>query len=177
LLGLAIALKLFPALLLGVFVARRSWRTVGSAVVVTAASLVAPALVDPHLLTGYFGVALRAPGQSFASFGNYSALSAAAHLVTPARDFAGTVPALFSASWAVAPLCAVVGILVLQGTARIITRCREDGELAFATGLCAVTILSPLVWQHYLCMLLWPLWRLGRRLERAGWPREKSRAF
>ena len=78
---------------------------------------------------------------------------------------------------AVGPLCAVVGLLILGATARILNACRKDGELAFAAGLCAVTLLSPLVWQHYLCLLLWPIWQLGRRLARAGWPRGSSRAF
>ena len=176
LLGLAIAIKAFPALLLPFFVRRREWRAVGSALAVGVVLSAAPiALVGPGLVTGYFGSGAHTTTTWLACFANYSALGAVARFVTSAGEFGG-LPPVFSAPALTTPVVTATAVLVLVLSLRAVFSWR-DPDAAFAGALCALVLLTPLVWQHYLTLLLWPLWLVGRRLASAGWPRPLSHAF
>ena len=88
----------------------------------------------------------------------------------------GGVPSIFNAPSLVAPATTVATIVLLPVMARAVVESR-DADIAFAEVLCALVIVTLLVWQHYLSLLVWPLWVLARRLNTAGWPRLQTAVF
>jgi hypothetical protein len=175
LLGLAIAIKLFPAVLVGFFVLKRAWRTTEWAIGVAVALTLAPEVVNSDLLLSYLHAGGQVPWDTLAhSFANYSALGAAARVVTTSHAF-GAVPPIVSAPAWTLPLCTLTALILLWGTGRVARRSGDD--VGFAVALCAATLLAPVAWQYYLCLLLWPLGLLATRLDDRGWPRAEARAF
>ena len=171
-LGLAVALKFFPAVLLGVFVLRRAWRTVAWAIASAGAFALAPLAIAPGLLSGY-----AAAGGPFARallpcFANYSAIGAAVRFVQSAA-VAGVPPLVAApASAPLLVLCAVAALLLVAAD----TTRHSEGDAAYAVALTAAVLLAPLAWQYYLCLLLWPIVVLAGELKRQGWPRPAVRA-
>jgi len=176
LLGVTIAVKVFPLLVLLFFLLKRSWRVVGWALGTAIALTVIPALLaGPASITRYVFSGTRTTAGWLACFANYSIPGAVARFFTTAGAYGG-VPALFSAPALVMPAVALVAVAVLGFTARSIVQ-EEDPDRAFADALCGLVLLTPLVWQHYLVVLLWPLWLVGRTLHLAEWPRPQSDTF
>ena len=174
LLGLAIAIKLFPAVLLGFFVLKRAWRITGWAIAVAVVLTLAPALVNSDLLLSYVHAGGQVPWGNLASFANYSAVGAASRLVTTSPAFGGVPPIVWAPAWTL-PVCALAAVTLLLGARHVIQR--SDGDVGFAVALCAAVLLTPVAWQYYLCLLLWPLGLLATRLHDRGWPRADARAF
>ena len=174
LLGLAVAIKLFPAVLLGFFVLKRAWRTTGWTIGVAVALTLAPVVVNSDLLLSYLHAGGQVPWGTLASFANYSALGAAARVVTTSHAFGGVPPVVSAPAWTL-PLCTLTALILLWGSGRVVRRSGDD--VGFAVALCAATLLTPVAWQYYLCLLLWPLGVLATRLHDRGWPRAEARAF
>jgi hypothetical protein len=70
---------------------------------------------------------------------------------------------------------AVTAGFLLAVVARSVLASSDDGS--FAVAVCGLVLATPLVWQHFLVLLLWPLWLAGSALAAAGWPRPRSDAF
>jgi glycosyl transferase family 87 len=175
LLGLAIAIKLFPVLMLFLFGLKRAWRVVGYGIGSAAAlTAVAALVIGPGALAGYLASGARTTTGWFTCFANYSVLGSAARLFTSAGGF-GSVPPFVSLPVLVGPVVAVTAAVLLAIVARDILASSEDGP--FAVALCGLVLATPLVWQHFLVLLLWPLWLAGSALAATGWPRPRSDAF
>src|SRR5207245_12313 len=137
LLGAAIAIKLFPVLILLFFILKRSWRLIGWAVGVAALLTAAPTLfVGADVITGYLLAGPQAPVAWFASFANYSALAAGARFVTSAGNYGG-VPPLFSVPALAIPVVVVIAASLLVVSARAVVEW-GDSDGAFAAALCAL---------------------------------------
>src|SRR5207248_249225 len=112
LLGLAVAIKLFPAVLLGFFVLKRAWRTTGWTIGVAVALTLAPVVVNSDLLLSYLHAGGQVPWGTLASFANYSALGAAARVVTTSHAFGGVPPVVSAPAWTL-PLCTLTALVLL----------------------------------------------------------------
>lgn len=158
-LGLAAALKLYPALFLLPFVARRRWRLVGAAAAVgLAAQAVNLALVGPAALWRYYTAVLPSVGAHWARLElNASAYSAIQRLFEGTELAAPPVdaPALVVP---LAVVCALVGLVPLL---------RLEPEAAPA----ALPLLLPTAWVYHVALALpWLLarWRVGGAGDRLG---------
>jgi Glycosyltransferase family 87 len=173
LLGAAVTIKVFPAVVFLYFVVRGRWKTV-------AAGLISIALIT--LLTGlaigfpcfsYYvnevlpGVAkyrglwfnLSLPGywtKLFDPPSEYHYIEPLAHnpLLARAATFLSCVPVLAVLAW----------------VARR-ARTRDESDLAFGLTLTATLLVSPIAWDHYLLVMLLPLATIWLHLPRSPGPR------
>jgi hypothetical protein len=174
-LGAATALKLFPALLLLYFAARRRGKALASAALTTAAltGLTAAVLGAPAYRSYVAEVLPRV--ESFRSnWDNASLPGLWAKLLDPARGQERVIPlwrdpALARAGSALS--CAVVLLVVTVKDWRARTRAEQD--LAFGLTITAMLLVSPVTWDHYFLLLLLPvamlwLWLPPANLVRAA---------
>jgi hypothetical protein len=173
LLGAAVAIKIFPALLFVYFAWRRRWGVV---------------------LGGAASAAALA-GLTFAAFGarGFETYSDYYHLAMPAvqsyRDawlnasLAGWWYKLFDGGGrqtatplVAAPAVAAAGTLacdaVVLGVLLALTRRgggRDENDLTFGLALNAMTLTSPITWDHYFLLLLLPAVLMWRRMRGSGW--------
>lgn len=161
-LGLAIALKLSPVLLVAPFFVERRWRALSAA----AATMVACAGVGELATPGSTGAfALRVlPSLTQASarhahpvnqglFGMYARALIPTEWTQPIRH----------APHLVRPLAVATGLLLLLVTAVVLIRGREasppgqsTGDRAFAALCALLAVLSPLAWESFHVVLLLP---------------------
>jgi alpha-1,2-mannosyltransferase len=145
--GVAAALRLFPALAVVYFVARHEWRAVAGA---SAAFVVTEALALPLVgVEGFVDYATRALPGTQAQFGdtadNLSLWGWAVQLAPGAAR-----------PLALALVAGMVGVLVLVTVHRRRRRIRVD-EATFLAYLPAMVLASPLAWSFYLVLALLPL--------------------
>jgi hypothetical protein len=167
LLGLAISLKLIPAMLVLYFIARGSWKVVGLTVVTSVVSTLSSVAVL-GLDAGRSFVTLGLSGASGwrASEGNYSIFGAVSHLFEGSDQ---TPPLLLhqpGLEWPIA-IAAVLLVLVLAWRQWR----RGPIDIGLALGCVLMVMASPVAWQYYLLLLCWPLLVIGRRLDKLSWPK------
>lgn len=170
--GLAAAVKLYPAALLAYWVIRREWRAVaygcGTALGLT---LAAVALIGRDATVSYLSTGLPAVNIYLGAEGNASLVGA----VT--RTFAGNgaIAPLIDAPALVAPVSAVLGVVLVALTGRAIARAPTP-EQGYVLAICCVLLVTPVVWLHYFLLLVWPIRVIVLRLVRRGWPPHPTNA-
>jgi alpha-1,2-mannosyltransferase len=145
LLGVAIALKIYPLLLLAPLLIQRRWRAAGAALLAASVILVLSFLaIGWEQARVYFTVVLpevnRALAQS--SPGNNS-------IAVVIRNATGSVP---FAEWS----SLVIRGLALGAISVVAWRRRHTPAGGFAAGSIALVIVPPVVWEHYFVLLYLP---------------------
>lgn len=149
-LALATALKLYPALLIGVWLLRRDWRTAALTVVSTfGVLLLSLPVLTPAAYREYLAVLPRL-GWWITLPGNWSLAGFFGRLFTvgPATTPLAKSP-LAATLLTMLAGAGVIGLCVLAAL-----RAPDDGsverfDVLFASGLLALLLLSPLAWAHY----------------------------
>jgi alpha-1,2-mannosyltransferase len=170
-LGLAAAVKLFPLLLFISPALQRRWRTLlaGAGTFVLATGI-AVAVFGAAAYRDYVLTVMPALVVMQTSAYNASLVAFWQRLFdSPGVGF------LPVESWMHAPILAIAGI-ALSATALLAAivivhrhvRTREDADLAFATTIVAMLLLSPITWPHGFLVLLLPAILLARRLRGRG---------
>ncbi|MBS0211331.1 MAG: sulfatase-like hydrolase/transferase [Planctomycetes bacterium] len=166
-LGTAIALKWFPAFLLLYFLARRRWSTLwvaGGCFLLW--NLAALLLFGSSTYRDFFGQSLPEVLSYCDWWGNQSLLAFWFKLFA---GWSGQTAPLFYCpplAWtgAVVSVGAVAGLV-----AWLAWRERDDpGGASFAAAVVAMTLLSPICWNHYLLLLMTPLVLLDGRVSARG---------
>ncbi|MGW0995974.1 glycosyltransferase 87 family protein [Streptomyces sp. NPDC002523] len=152
--GLAAAVKLTPALFIGLLLLARRWRAAGTATVVTLAATGLAALADPDASRFYWTEALWDTGRvgRLDYVSNQSLQGILARLGEPDRALWASAVLLVLSVWAVRTRRAVAA---------------GDWTAAFALTGAAACLVSPITWVHHLVWLL-PSFVV---LARAGRPR------
>jgi alpha-1,2-mannosyltransferase len=173
LLGVAMAIKMFPAVLAGYILLRREWRVVliagTTALFLTGLSVV---VVGPQGLASYLAGELPAGSRYLASETNSTLYGAIL------RFFGGgllTRP-LIDAPLLAAPLATLAALVVYAVTPLAVWR-TKDAELGLAAGITSIVLAGPVAWWHYQILLVYPLFVVGRRLRDCGWPDRQSTAL
>jgi hypothetical protein len=160
--GLAIAIKLFPGLLLIYFLAARMWRQVAATVISTIlANVVALFLFGWNAFDTYMREVVPSLEVFRGSWGNASVTGYTTRfLQSIGLDYAAPIVAL---------LCQLTIILVIIHCARrAMTQAQHDR--AFALAIAGMPLASPISWAYYFVLLPLPLLLLWQRL-RSKWMR------
>jgi alpha-1,2-mannosyltransferase len=164
--GLAAALKVFPALLVGYFVVRRLWRAAAAAILATVAFSLSPALRygwpafldsvrDWAAVSGQGGWPIRGNNQSlFAMAGRYLGPEGLLATGPLGRE---SHPAIYAA-WLLGALALALATAVLL--ARPVSSDRRPVAAGLAASLLLAILLSPIAWDHY-WVLAWPAFLLA----------------
>jgi len=154
--GLAIAIKLFPGLVLVYFVAARRWReALVTSVAALAANLVALGLFGVSAFETYIREALPSLKVFRGSWGNASMTGYVTRVV---MAFGADVVALPLVGIG---LLAIVGVIV-HAARRASTLGQRDR--AFALAISGMPLASPIAWPYYFVLLALPLLLLWQRL-------------
>ena len=147
LVGLAAALKAFPALLLVVFLVHRDWRALASGVVTGLALSASPAL--------WYG-----PGAVMPLFSRW--LEVIAEGGWPTRAQNQSIVAMTSRFWPDAATSIALALIAILGIIMIVTvwRSRDGGHppvkkgAGLALALAVAVLASPIAWDHYWLLML-----------------------
>jgi len=173
LLGLAVSVKLFPALLIGFFLIRKRYRVVAwasaSIALTTVATLVA---LGPLTAQSYVAHGLPATRLWLDHDANRSLIGCAYRLLAGNRTLAPLLPAPAAVLPLAAALASAIVAICLTAVAR-----SADEEAGFALVLAALLLVTPLAWVHYCTLLAWPLWVAVQRIRSAGWATAKTTAL
>jgi hypothetical protein len=159
LLGTAVTIKLFPAVLFLFFIVRKRWRAVASGFVSIALITLLTALVlGIHTYTTYVNVVLPSVAKYRGFWFNLSLPAYWTKLFDPPREYAYIQPIIrspFLASLAIFCTCA----LILGTLTWVVSRARTQTErdLSFGLTVTAMLLISPITWDHYLLLLMIPL--------------------
>jgi hypothetical protein len=166
LLGFAVAIKLFPLAVVGVLLLQRRFAIVFWSIATAAALTIGSMLiVGPEAISSYLALTSASSRYWLGSDTNHSIPAAAwrtfagSHLFAPLIDY----PAL---AW---PAAGVAALSIIVVVVRLMRRPRGL-DATYAAGIGAMLLLSPVVWQHYYVLLIWPIWMLGVELRLRGWP-------
>lgn len=173
-LGIATAIKLFPGFLFLPFLLRRRWKTVFSGAATLAGVI--------GLTVGVFGIdtyreyvcdVLPVVQQYAGACHNLSFAGIWYKLLMPLPHWMPVVFAVASPH----PVASTFGYLLASGIVvailiAVVVRSRADGDLCFAASTVAMLLVAPIVWDHYLLLLVMPVALVWRRLPRSGpaWP-------
>ena len=172
LIGTATAIKLFPGLLFVYLLARRQWRAVrvGALALVVVTALTALVL-GPSCYRDYLANALPSLDKYRVGWPNLS-LAGFWHKLFNAPRGSKVIPL-----WQ-QPILAWGGLLVsdavvigLTAWAAAHSRSRAESDLAFASTVTAMLLVSPITWDHYFTILFLSLFLLWYRLPASGLPR------
>lgn len=176
LVALAAAIKLYPAFLFLYFVLRGRWRAVRAGIVAFVLITALTALVlGPQAYADYFWHVLPRTSLWRSDWHNLSLSGVWFKLFDPRKQLPPVEiqPLLWSPvlAWLGAGCGAVALMAVLY---RVVSRLRspEDADLAFAVCVLAMLLVSPITWDHYLLLLVLPIFILWQRLPRGGYGRE-----
>jgi hypothetical protein len=157
LLGLAAAIKLFPAFLLLYFCLTRRWKVVASAVLTfVVISAITLGVLGPGAYVTYFNDVLPSVEVLRSNWINASLPGLWSKLFNPAAgqhvEALWQSPALAQALTLVScfPIIAAFGWITLKA------RTGVEHDLAFALAVTAMLLVSPITWDHYLVLLLLP---------------------
>jgi alpha-1,2-mannosyltransferase len=147
LIGVAAALKAFPALLLIVFLVRRDWRALASGVLTGVALSASPAL--------WYG-----PGAVVPLFRRWLEVSAEGGWPTRVQN--QSIVAMTSRFWPDAATSIAIALIAILGIVLIVTIGRSpDGTRAtartgsaLALALAIAVLASPIAWDHYWLLML-----------------------
>jgi hypothetical protein len=175
-LGIAAAIKLFPAYLLVYFVARGRVRVVLAAIVAFIAwNAVAAVLLGPDSFREYIETVLPHM-EAFRGFGFNLSISGFWHKLFNTVGEPGWVPPLGSYPM-LARLGSLASILIMTAiTALISYRARTpiQRDLAFSAALTGMLLASPVTWVYSLMLLVVPLAVLARNVDERGWIRSRT---
>lgn len=144
-LGLAIALKLFPALLILFLLIQRRWRCVMAASVTATAVLgVSFVLVGLDQAYYYFSTVLPEIEHSLAQ--------TTVTTTSIGAVFRGAFGDPILASWVSLVIRSLVVVLAAIGSARL----HNAPDRAFALGMTTLVLAPPVVWEHYFVLLYLP---------------------
>lgn len=156
-LGVAAAIRLFPALAALYFLLRRDWRTLyGMAASFAAASALALPLVGPQGYLSFIGRALPSASAIWASSPHNVSLWGLAHHIAPG-GMAGDVGLLLA-------LTLLASLVYRTWRARGLPIVAD--ETTFLLYYPAMLLVSPLGWQYYFLILLLPIIVIARD---CGW--------
>jgi hypothetical protein len=157
--GVAVSLKLFPALMLLYFLLRHRracWAGVATILILNTATM---AVVGPQFYLDYLSTARSVVDTWGGDLDNCSLLGALHHL----GDLLG-IPALSSRAVFMATALLLVAVICLLVLAARPSVPRIDFE--FSLFVVAMTFLSPTCWFHYFVVLLLPLTLLANQVRR-----------
>jgi hypothetical protein len=172
----ATVIKLFPGFLLLYFILQRRWRVLlaclGSMAALTVMTM---SVFGMHAYRDYLSAGLTTPWEWRSAWGNLSLLGFWNKLFDPAprvgaRVGIGGVAPIVRSAW-LAGLGTVVSDLTLVsvlGWTVLKAESRSQRDIAFALCVPVVLLLSPILWSHYLVLLLLPIVLLWRTLPRSG---------
>ncbi len=171
LVGLAAAIKLFPAYLLVYFAIQRRWRAlVGASVSFAALSLAAVAVLGWDAHRDYLRVVLPRM-ETFRSYGYNAAIAGLWYkLFNPMADVGLVAPLWQSptlARWGTLASNLAVTAIVAMAVWRARTLSRRN--LAFGLTVSAMLLVSPVTWDFSMPLLLVPLAVIGRGAGRSSW--------
>jgi hypothetical protein len=170
LLGVATAIKLFPAFLFLYFLVARRWRVIATGAITIAALTILTALVfGPEIYLTYFHDARPHVTLYRGAWYNLSLPSVWAKLFDPGKQFSGVLIQPLVES----PFLAVVGaaasvIIVLAVLVWVVSRSRSqtDFDEAFSLTLIGMLLVLPITWEHYGMLLVLPIFVLWPRVAR-----------
>jgi hypothetical protein len=159
LVGVAAAIKLFPAYLVLYFAARRSWRAVLAAAAAFAIlNLATAAVLGWPTYRDYLYLVLPSL-EKFRSYGFNLAFFGFWHKVfDPASERGWRTPLWYCPAAArYATLFSDLLVTALVATAAYRARARDQRDLAFALAVVAMLLVSPVSWDYSLPLLLVPI--------------------
>lgn len=176
LVGLAVAIKLFPGFVFVYFVFRREWTAVRTGLLALAGiTALTCVLIGPETYPNYFLEVLPRTSQWRMEWPNLSLSGVWCKLFEPSRRLypieivpLAQVPVLAFLGMA-GTLLAVTAILA---AAAACLRSARDWDLLFALTMVGMLLVSPITWDHYLLLLLLPVVVVWQRLPRGGIRRE-----
>jgi hypothetical protein len=174
-LGLAAAIKLFPALFFVYYLLRRRWAVLawGAGTLALATALTA-AVLGPSAYQGYVRDALPAVALFYGWWPNISLTGFWFKLFDGGSGH--VIPLWHSPLLArAATLVSWVVVLALLAAAALRARTRHQRDLAFGLTVIALVLLSPIAWDHYCVLLLLPVVLLWLELPRHGLRRQAFR--
>lgn len=174
LVGAAAALKLFPGFLLGYFVLRGHWRAAAAGVVSLAAITgLTAAVLGPESYVTYGRTVLPDVSSTFQTYwGNVSLQGYWPKLFDRGTSFFHTSVGAVYRSPTLARVGMVLSCLAVLGlwaraVVRARSRCEQDN--AFGLSLVAMLLVSPITWDHYFLLLIFPWLRIWELLP-PRWP-------
>jgi len=177
LLGIAAAIKLFPAFLFFYFVVRRQWKAVTTGIISLAAfMLLTVSVLGIEAFKSYGNEVIPRVAIYRISWLNGSLSGVWTKLFDPYTDGEQFHPVIkrLEPLWR-SPALARVGTwlsygVVLAVLARIVSRARSRAErdLAFGADMIAMLLFSPIIWDHYLLLLTIPLAVIWVRLPKSN---------
>ncbi len=152
--ALAAMLKVSPALLLGYLALRRRWEALASAVITLAVlSLGCIVLVGPHVFLEFVRVLLSFGAGQAPNENNEALMGPLINLV--AGSDPGLRPLLTDVQYVVlAALAAITGFWLFRTSASRAARTPTADALSYGMALCAMALLSPVVWAHHYLWIL-----------------------
>jgi hypothetical protein len=165
-LGLAIAIKLFPAFLLLYYFAERRWKTLIAGVVsFILVSLITLLFLGFETYRAYFEVVLPTVEKFRSSWINQSLPGFWTKLFDPETE-KEHIQALIRSPILAKGLALLSSILVVALLVWAIRKAQTESEKnhAFGLSILAMLLVSPITWNHYLVLLLLPLMTVWSRL-------------
>ena len=171
LLGIAAAIKLFPAFLFLPFLVRRDWKTIAGGMIGAAAITLASLCVlgiEAHI--DYVQRVIPHVGTFRSSWMNLSLPGFFARLFHPARR---TTQPIIESRLLYLLLTGIAAVLVFAACVAAAWRSRsvKARDQSFALVICGMLLLSPTTWAHYCLLLTLPVMLLWRDLPEVGWQR------
>jgi alpha-1,2-mannosyltransferase len=157
LIGLAAALKIYPAALILYPLALRKWRGVlAAACSFLAAILLALAVLGSDAFLDYFSTVLPEVSRFRDNWGNASILGFWSKLFD--GNYGHVVPVWYAPQLA-RGLTLVCNLAIVGATLRTAARAKSlrDRDLAFALCMVAMLLVSPVTWDHYFVLAVVPL--------------------
>jgi hypothetical protein len=169
LLGASVTIKLFPAAVFLFFVATRRWKTVIAALLSTALmTLLTTVVFGREVYWYYVGYVIPRVARYRGLCFNLSLPGYWTKLFDPPGEYPGIEPLVTSpllARTATIVTCALVVISIWLALRR--ARSRAALDLGFGLTMTGMLLLSPIVWDHYLVLLLIPLATVWTQLPRS----------
>jgi hypothetical protein len=166
LLGIAIAVKLFPAFLLLYYFIERRWKTLIAGVLsFILVSLLTLLSLGFETYRTYFDVVLPTVEKFRSHWINQSLPGLWIKLFDPETD-KEHIEALFRSPILATVLALLSSLLVIAVLVWAIRKARTEPEKdhAFGLSILAMLLVSPITWNHYLVLLLLPLMTVWSRL-------------
>ncbi|MFK7778785.1 MAG: glycosyltransferase family 87 protein, partial [Gimesia sp.] len=155
--GLAAAVKIYPAYLFLYFLVRRDWRAIkGGIISFTLITLLTVAVFGIDAYREYLTIVLPSLADITNNWGNASLLAFWERLFSPSTDSVQSLidsPILLQfslyLSWA------LLTLMVVAATLR--TRSEQFSNQAFAITITAMLLMTPTTWHHYFIIMAFPV--------------------
>ena len=173
LLGTAVTVKLFPAVVFLFFAFNRNWKTIASGSVSIGLITLATRLVlGSECYVTYASTVVPRVAKYQGLWFNLSLPGYWAKLFNPSAEYPfvqplSICPALARSATILS--CLIIFVVLARAATRAKTRAELD--LSFGLTLTAMLLISPITWDHYLLLLLLPLTMAWIHLPRSQGPR------